>query len=277
MALNIAKYAARLKDMEDGSKSSEFSKLKWSPKEGKQIIRIVPYKFDPANTIIELKFYYKIGGKNYLAPCTFGKPDPILEKVEQLRSSGILEDKELAKTIEPKTRFYAPIIVRGEEELGVRYWGFGVQVWKQLVKLVSSEDWGDITSFSDGNDLSIEFAKVGQKKNAKGESFPETTIIPCPKKTPAVDPSRRDLMEKLKDQRNILDIFPLKSYDELKQAFNDWLYPETAVDINPDQAELDSAAERAAAPAAAAPTASPSVKPTSTAETADDFVKFFNT
>ena len=224
MAINIQKLTERLREFEEGQKASEFSKLLWKPKEGTQKVRIVPYAFNPESPFIELQFYYNLGGKHYLSPTTFGKPDPIQEVVEALRKSGSNEEKEIAKKLQATPRTYVPIIVRGEEELGVRYWGFGVQVYKQLLKLMTNAEWGDITSVTDGNDIEVEFKKVSGKKNVKtGQSFPETTITPSPKKTTVVDPTRKDLMEKVKNQVDILKIFPLKSYDELKEIVDQWL------------------------------------------------------
>lgn len=238
MSTNIQKLAARLKELEDGQKSSEFSKVLWKPKEGApQKIRIVPYQFNPESPFIELQFYYNIQGKHYLAPSTFGKPDPIQELIEALRASGSNEEKELAKKISPTKRTYVPIIVRGEEELGVRYWGFGTTVYKQLLTLMTNADWGDITSYTEGNDLTVEF-KPSAKKNVKtGQSFPETTITPSPKKTMVVDPSRKDLMEKIKNQVDILKIFPLKTYEELKQVVQNWLHPNESSDSDPNETE----------------------------------------
>lgn len=233
---NIKVLAARLKAFEEGQKANELSKLLWKPKEGVQNVRIVPYKFNPDSPFIELQFYYNLGGKHYLAPCTFGKPDPIQETVETLRSSGSNEEKEIAAKLAPTTRTYAPIIVRGEEERGVRFWGFGVQVYKQLLKLMTNPKYGDITSWTEGRDIEVEFHKVSKKKNAKGESFPETTILCDPNITPVVDPTRRDLMEKLKDQVDILQIFPLKTYEELKDAVEKWLHPNSEInsgDVDP--------------------------------------------
>jgi hypothetical protein len=243
MPVNVSKLAERLKQFEEGAKASEFAKLLWKPKEGTQTVRIVPYKFNPEVPFIELKFYYKLGGNNYLAPCTFGKPDPILETIDALRASGSNEEKEIASKLAPVTRTYAPVIVRGEEDQGVRFWGFGVQVYKQLLKLMTNAKYGDITSYTDGRDIEVEFHKESKKKGKDGKSFPETTILADPNTSPVVDPTRRDLMEKVKDQTDILTIFPLKSYDELKAAVEKWL--------NPDEAE--EAAAETSAPAASAP------------------------
>lgn len=279
---NIQKLADRLREIEAGEKASEFSKLLWKPKEGLQTVRIVPYKFNPDSPFIELKFYYKVGGKNYLAPCTFGKPDPILEAIEALRASGSNEEKEIANKLSPVTRTYAPVIVRGEEELGVRFWGFGVQVYKQLLKLMTNPDWGNIDSLTDGTDLDVEFHKESKKKNSKGQSFPETNIVPKRNKSYVVDPTRRDLMEKIKDQVDILTIFPLKSYDELKEAVEKWLNPSDAT-VTPDPAPT--APDTTDVPAGSATTvvtpANTSATPTPTAvgnsaALAEEFAKLFN-
>lgn len=277
---NIKVLAARLKAFEEGQKANELSKLLWRPKEGVQNIRIVPYKFNPDSPFVELQFYYNLGGKHYLAPCTFGKPDPIQETVETLRSSGSNEEKLTAAKLAPTTRTYAPIIVRGEEEKGVRFWGFGVQVYKQLLKLITDPEWGDITSLTEGNDIKIEFHKVSKKIGKDGKSFPETTITPLPRRTPVVDPSRRDLMDKIKEQTDILQIFPLKTYDELKEAVDKWLHPNaTVVSSETDTTVVgdvtDTTDVRSAEATAVAPT---SVSATPVGEDlANQFESFFKT
>jgi len=281
---NIQKLADRLREIEAGEKVSEFAKLLWKPKEGTQRVRIVPYMFNPESPFIELKFYYKLAGGTYLAPCTFGKPDPIQELVETLRASGSNEEKEIAAKLNPTPRTYAPVIVRGEEELGVRFWGFGITVYKQLLKLMTNSEWGDITSWTEGNDLEVEFHKESKKKGKDGKSFPETNITPSPRKTPVVDPTRRDLMEKVKAQTDILKVFPLKSYDELKEVVDKYLNPESAEQSDVQEpSESDVSANpppttaATAAPAAATLPTTPATAASVGEVTANEFEKFFQT
>lgn len=286
MPVNVAKLAERLRQFEEGAKASEFAKLLWKPKEGKQMVRLVPYKFNPEVPFIELKFYYKLGGNNYLAPCTFGKPDPILETIEALRSSGSNEEKEIAAKLAPVTRTYAPVIIRGEEDQGVKFWGFGALVYKQLLKIMTNAKYGDITSWTDGRDIEVEYHKESKKKGKDGKSFPEITILADPTTSPVVDPTRKDLLEKLKDQTDILTIFPLKSYDELKAAVEKWLNPEDA-EPAPEETPAASAPPPLSAPPTTAPTAAPApaaATPTPTpaatganADLANEFEKFFQT
>lgn len=256
MAIDVSKLANRLKQFENEEKQSEASKHVWKPKEGLQTVRIVPYKFNPDSPFIELKFYYKLAGSTYLAPCTFGKPDPILEFVETLRASGVQAQRELAKKLEAKSRTYAPIIVRGEEEQGVKFWGFGVTVYKQLLKLITNPKWGDITSLTEGNDIEIEFHKVSKKKAKDGSSFPETNITPDPRKSPVVDPTRADLVQKVKEQIDILTIWNLPEYLDLKSAMDRFLNPEAAAEAESEAG--DDVDETASAPSSVSNSTAPS-------------------
>ncbi len=96
----------------------------WKPQPGRSQIRIVPYKYNPDSPFIELFFHYDLGGKSYLSPISFGRPDPIEEFAQKLKTSGNKEDYRLGKKVEAKMRTFTPVIVRGEENEGVKYWGF---------------------------------------------------------------------------------------------------------------------------------------------------------
>jgi hypothetical protein len=236
--MNIDRINAKLKEFDDSAKQSEASRYLWKPKEGLQTVRMIPYKYDPEYPFIELAFYYNIGGKTYLAPCKFGKPDPINEFVEKLRQSGVPSQKELAKRLEAKSRTYVPIIVRGEEDKGIKFWGFGQLVLKQLMKLCSNvKMWGDIASLQEGNDLEIEFHKISKKKTKDGQIIPETSITPDPRKTPAVDVSKPELLQKIKEQPDLTKLWPLPDYNELKQALDRYLNPEQ--DASAEQSDTD--------------------------------------
>lgn len=43
----------------------------------------------------------------------------------------------------------APIVVRGEEEKGVRLWEFGKEIYMQLLGIAEDEDYGDYTDIND--------------------------------------------------------------------------------------------------------------------------------
>ena len=243
MALDISKLKSRLNSL---SNTNQKSNLIWKPKPGKQVVRIVPYKYEPDNPFIELKFHYNINNKTYLSPDSFGRPDPIVEFSNRLKKTGSKEDWQMGRKMEPKMRTFAPVIVRGEEHEGVKFWGFGKQVYQELLSIISDPDFGDITDLTSGRDIVVEF-----KTAEGGASFPETSIRVKPNVSVAIDPKNAQLLEALKAQVNILDLFPELSYDELKEVMDKWL--------NPDAETADAAVTTAAASADddAAPFATP--------------------
>ena len=237
--LNIDAIKARLNSFNNkGNGSSKVKEFIWKPEEGSQEIRILPYQYQPDNPFIELKFHYDFGNKSYLSPASFNKPDPIVELSDRLKKSGDKDEWRIGRGLEPKMRTFVPVIVRGKESEGVKFWGFGVQVYKQLMAAMSDPDYGDITDLVNGYDIKVEFTKNTNKKSADGKQvFPETNIRVRPKQKPVIDPTMPDargLLEKLTTkQPNILDIYEVATYEELSKAL------EEKVKKNQDAQQID--------------------------------------
>jgi len=192
----------------------------WKPQPGTQVLRIVPYKFNKDNPFIELYFHYDLGGKNYLSPISFGRPDPIEEFAQKLKSTGSKEDYRLGKKVEAKMRTFAPVVVRGEENQGVKFWGFGKTVYQELLSIIADPDYGDISDPINGRDVSVEFISAEES----GASFPKTNIRVKPNQTPISDePSVLELVKS--GQKDITDIYQEQSYEELTGILNEWLNP----------------------------------------------------
>ena len=190
----------------------------WKPQPGNQIVRIVPYKFNKDNPFIELYFHYDLGGKNYLSPISFGRPDPIEEFAQKLKSTGSKDDYRLGRKVEAKMRTYAPVVVRGEETQGVRFWGFGKTVYQELLSIIADPDYGDITDAVSGRDVAVVFKTAEET----GKSFPSTSIRVKPNQTPITEDA--SLLETLtENQKNITEIYQEQSYEDLTQALNDYL------------------------------------------------------
>lgn len=217
--LDINKIKSRLNSLNN---SDTKTNLIWKPLPGKQEVRIVPYKFQPDNPFIELKFHYNLNGKTYLSPDSFGRPDPIVEFANRLKKSGDKEEWKMGRKMEPKMRTFVPVLVRGFEHEGVKFWGFGKQVYQELLSIMSDSDYGDITDLANGRDIVVEFKTAEET----GKQFPETTIRVKPNQKPAVDPTDKDMLAKIANQTNLLDLFPELSYDELKSVMDAWLHPE---------------------------------------------------
>tara|TARA_Y100000361_G_scaffold35167_1_gene29591 strand:+ start:414 stop:1169 length:756 start_codon:yes stop_codon:yes gene_type:complete len=192
----------------------------WKPSPGTTVIRVVPYAFNKDNPFIELFFHYDLGSKSYLSPVSFGRPDPIEEFSQKLKASGNKEDYRLARKIEAKMRTFAPIIVRGEENQGVKFWGFGKTVYQELLSIIADPDYGDITDPMNGRDIAVEFKTAEEV----GASFPKTSIRVKPNQTPITEDA--SLLQTITDnQTNITDIYNELSYEDLTEVLNNWLNP----------------------------------------------------
>ena len=199
----------------------------WKPKPGNQVVRIVPYKFNKDNPFIELYFHYDLGGKNYLSPISFGRPDPIEEFAQKLKSTGSKDDYRLGRKVEAKMRTFAPIIVRGAENEGVKFWGFGKTVYQELLSIIADPDYGDITDPVNGRDIAVEFKTAEET----GKSFPSTTIRVKPNQTPITEDAA--ILEAIKEtQKNINEIYQERSYDELAQTLGDYLNDDSTETTN---------------------------------------------
>jgi hypothetical protein len=217
MAINIDAIRGRLNKLQNTQKKSDSL---WKPTPGKTQVRIVPYKFDKDNPFIELYFHYNINNKTYLSPQSFGRPDPIVEFADKLKRMGDKEDWKAAKQMEPKLRTFVPVLVRGQEGEGVKFWGFGKTVYQEILGYIADPDYGDITDPTSGRDITIEY----QSAEEAGTSYPVTTIRVKPKQTPLTE-NADNVQKFLESQTEITDLYSELSYDELKSVLEGWLNP----------------------------------------------------
>ena len=205
----------------------------WKPQPGTQVLRIVPYKFNADNPFIELYFHYDLGGKNYLSPISFGRPDPIEEFAQKLKSTGSKDDYRLGKKIEAKMRTFAPVVVRGEENQGVKFWGFGKTVYQELLSIIADPDYGDITDAVSGRDVAVEFKTAEET----GKNFPSTSIRVKPNQTPITEDAA--MLDSINEsQKNITEIYQERSYDELTQALDSYLNGDSSNEEETKQEEV---------------------------------------
>jgi hypothetical protein len=200
---------------------TDYAKIKWTPKIGKQQIRIVPSAFNKSNPFTELKIYYGITNKVMLSPQNFGEKDPIALFASKLREDYNKENFVLAKKLDPKVRVFVPVIVRGEEELGVRLWEFGKSVYEELLSLATDEEIGDYTDIVNGRDLTIE--TVGP--DATGTKYNKSSIR-VKLKTSSLSDDKSQVEKWLSDQPNPTNSFKKYNFEEMKSALEKWLTPE---------------------------------------------------
>jgi len=201
----------------------------WRPQEGEETtIRLMSFPDNDGQPFKERWFYYNIGNNpGLLAPYQFGKPDPIQELINKLRDDSAKESYELAKKLYPKMRTYAPIVVRGEEDKGVRLWSFGKTVYQSLLNIMLDEDYGDITDPADGRDVKVTCNKP------PGRMWATTTVRPRGKPSP-LSGDHGQAKQWLDEIPDLDDLYSLKTYEELEKTVNDWLSGDDAQEESAD-------------------------------------------
>jgi hypothetical protein len=234
--MDLKAIKARMSNLNSNKGSKEkidYSKFYWKVKEeGKYNIRIVPSSYDASFPFKEFLIHYSVSKYPIPALTNWGEKDPIIEFAKKLRQSNDKEERELAKKIEPRMRIFAPVIVRGEEDKGVRLWEFSKNIYLQLLGIADDEDYGDYTDVKEGRDFVVEFTpdKVGNR------SILKPSIRIKPKQTP-LSTSSSEIDKWLTNQPDILSLQRRMEFDELKGVLEKWLYPEdeTSEDETPEQ------------------------------------------
>jgi hypothetical protein len=215
--MDISLALKRFSSLQNNTKKTDSI---WKPANGKTQVRIVPYKFNKDIPFIELYFHYNINNKTYLSPISFGRPDPIVEFAEKLKRTGDTDDWKAGKKMEPKLRTFVPVIVRGKESEGVKFWGFGKTVYQDILGYIADPDYGDITDPLTGRDIVLDVMSA-EESNA---SFPTTTI----RVKPTVSKLHEDpttIQSLLDNQKEITELYSELSYAELKGVLENWLNP----------------------------------------------------
>lgn len=196
------------------------STVTWRPEEGKDYqVRIIAFPSNDGQPFIDRWYYYGIGGDKapaILAPKQFGKRDPIQELIDKLREDGSDASRELVKKLYPKLRTTAAVVVRGEEDKGVRFWTFGKMIYQDLLKLMLDEDYGDITDPEHGRDIKVSVTKP------PGKTYADTKVTPRASQTP-LSKDAAQMKQWLSSIPRMEDYDEHTSPEEIEKRVNDWI------------------------------------------------------
>jgi hypothetical protein len=213
----------------------DYTKIFFKPKPGKYQVRILPSKFDKSNPFREVYFHYGFSKGPILALVNWDEKDPIVEFTKQLRKSSDKDDWQLAKKVEPKLRYFAPVLVRGEEDKGARLWEFGKLTYEQLLGIAADEDYGDYTDIIEGRDFTIEAVEdtIAGRKSVKCSIRPKV-------KSSLVSEDAALIQKVLDEQPDILTINKHHTFEELQEILNKWLNPEETAEETETPVACDS-------------------------------------
>ena len=220
--MDLNKIKSRLDNLNQASKPKQTEKkdytlVYWKPKaEGKYQIRFVPSKINKDNPFQEVFMHYGVGKYPIVALTNWGEDDPIVDFTKKLRKSSESENWRLAKQLDPKMRVFAPVIVRGEEDKGVRLFEFSKTIYMELLSIADDEDYGDFTDINQGFDFVVTATKV-QDRPGFGLS-----VRPKPKQTP-LSSDASQIQTWLDNQPILLEERYKYTYDKLKEELQNFI------------------------------------------------------
>lgn len=117
MGIDLKKMRAKMSALENKGGKNIF----WRPEDGETTIRLVPTA--DGDPFKEFWFHYNVGNNaGFLSPKkNFGEEDPLDDFIRQLYREGGEDNTRLAKKLGARQRFFTPVIVRGQEDQGVRF------------------------------------------------------------------------------------------------------------------------------------------------------------
>ena len=240
MAIDFKKMKAKLHalDNKGGSKNAAF----WKPQDGDQNIRIVPTA--DGDPFKQFHFHYNVGkNPGFICPKKqHGKDCPVCNfawhTYSEAKASNDQETLKFAKTLFPKERYFSPVVVRGEEDQGVRLWGYGVMAYRELVQLVLNPDYGDITDTDTGTDLVINYGKP------PGAQFPQTSITPRRRPSPMTSDS--EVTARYLDQiPDFSSLFERKTPEQVQEMLDEFLLGEESAPTTASTPSGENAVDKA--------------------------------
>ena len=230
--------------------TSEEAKLRFSPKEGKTVVRILPnfHLGKDVRPFLPVQFYQEIGTTwkdPWLAPFQFDEPDAIADFHKELLMEASREkDKvknrqkwELAQKFRPQIRVCVPVLVRsytapvtpgakpstvdGLESEGVKYWWFYAKTWKQLEAIMDDPDYGEIYDLKTGRDITITYTP--KDKTSNGIAVIE--VLAKPNQTPVS--TDKEVLEAIKNMPDVLSLFTKPTYEQTDKGLKAYLAGES--------------------------------------------------
>jgi len=220
MALDMTKMKEKLQASENGGRSKK-DNVFWKPQEGDQDIRLVPTEDgDPFKVF---HFHYNLGeaarGGLLCPQRQFGDNCPICDFASKLWKEGTDESKKMAKGLFVRQRFFTPVLVRGEDEDGIRVWAYGKTIYETLLGLVLNPDYGDITDVDNGVDFTLTYTLPKMKG-----AFPQSNLVPKRKSSKLAE-NKSTIKEMLESVPDIEALFQRKSPADVKAILEAFLDP----------------------------------------------------
>lgn len=187
MSYNIEELKKKINAIGSNGKGGSGEKTKitwWKPALGTHDVRFVPLTDGAGNALsqpfYEVAYYDNkdLGDKRFPAPSQYGQADPLKEVAMALAKDKSREAWLVRKKLTPRERYYAAIVVRGEEEKGIQVWELSPKVCKEVYSLLVLPDYADEDLFSVENGFDFTVSVTATDKTFNNFPVKEIKLVP---------------------------------------------------------------------------------------------------
>jgi len=178
----------------------------WTPKEGVNLIRILPPYGESGYFFREVDMHFGVGknGESFVCTRAEGGRCYACDKLEELRASEDPEKVNLARKFVPRHRVLYNIVDLSEPSKGVRIFSSGVSIFKDILSYFADPDWGDITDPEKGYDIKITREGTGLETSYRVQARKNPT--------PIADP---EWLTQLYDLDSVVQLLPYEKQREI--------------------------------------------------------------
>jgi len=178
----------------------------WTPKEGVNLIRILPPYGESGYFFREVDMHFGVGknGESFVCTRAEGGRCYACDKLEELRASEDPEKVNLARKFVPRHRVLYNIVDLNEPSKGVRIFSSGVSIFKDILSYFADPDWGDITDPEKGYDIKIIREGTGLETSYRVQARKNPT--------PIADP---EWLTQLYDLDSVVQLLPYEKQQEI--------------------------------------------------------------
>jgi hypothetical protein len=245
-AYNLDAIKNKINSLTSNNKGAEKAKINWAKFQiGTYDVRFVPLMDVNGNPLAqpfyEVSYYDNkdLSERRFVAPSQFGQEDPIKETAMELAKDKSREAWLVRKKLTPRERYYAAIVIRGEEEKGLQVWELSPKLCKDIYGILVHPDYADEDMFSpeSGYDFTVTVSATDKTFN----NFPVKEIKLQPRrKSNKLLPKKEQVEALLKTVPNFEAYFraQIKSPEELVEIRDNFLTVQSA-DAGADQVTAD--------------------------------------
>ncbi len=186
---NLEALKEKINSLGSSGKKSGDGKAKlnwWKPEIGTHEVRFLPLSDKEGNAspqpFYEVAYYdnKELSEKRFVSPSQYGKRDPLKEVALELAKDRSREAWEVRKKLTPKERYYAAIVVRGDEEekKGLQIWELSPKLCKDIYTLLVQPDYADEDMFSVDSGFDFTVTVTATDKTFNGYVVKDIKLLP---------------------------------------------------------------------------------------------------